>query len=109
MSGAASDLEDHAIGEVAAATAAQTPCRGGDDIGLLYHQLFLVEQHLDRGRYLGAFELVDRLEDPGYLHENDVRHPGASLSDILFGSGDLRLVITHGEPDDDVGVNGAHA
>src|SRR5687768_6155231 len=71
--------------------------------------MLLIEQHLDRYRDLSSLEFVHRLENPGHFHQNDVRYPGASLRDVLFGGCDLRAIVASREANDDVGINCAHA
>lgn len=83
MSGGAGNLQDHAIGEIATGTAAIEFEGGRDDVALLHDELFLIEQYLDRGRYLRPLEVVHGIQNPGQLHEDEMRNPGASFSDVL--------------------------
>jgi hypothetical protein len=48
VSGAAGNLQDHTVGEIATDTGAIELERGADDVGLLYDEMLLIEQHLDR-------------------------------------------------------------
>ncbi len=81
--------------------------RGGDHLSVLYRQVLMAQQHLDSGRDRIGIAIVDGDKHPCRLGDRQMRHPRPVGYERLSRS-DLLDVIPRHEPDQHVGVNGAH-
>src|ERR1035438_10925840 len=67
----------------------------------------MIEQHFDGRGELGGITLVHSGEHPGGFRESKDRYPSAGF-DEDFGGSNLARIVPRDEPDQNVGVNGAH-
>ena len=69
--------------------------------------MLVVEEHLDGGGDVHRATAVHRCQDPRRFGEDEMRYPGPACHEGL-GHRNLLGVIPRDQPDQDVGVNGAH-
>lgn len=77
-------------------------------ISVLKDEVPMVEEHVNRSGDLCGRAFVDGVEHPKCLGEHEVRDPGSGGNEILGGL-HLPGVIPFEQPDENVGVSGAHA
>lgn len=104
----AGNFENEEIGEAYAVVLAKRLKRSLDDVRLLDGKLLVVKQHCNRFGNLLTRAPVDRIQHPRCLRDHEMRDPRAFGDELLSGS-DLSGVIPRYEPNQDIGVNGAHA
>ena len=81
---------------------------GRDNVSVLQAEMFVAEEHFNRRSDVAWTPLIHGGEHPGGLGDSELRHPGARRDEPLRGF-DLSRVVSGQQPDEDVGVNGAHA
>lgn len=108
MASLAGHLQDQTIREAQSWTFAEMLERGSHDIRILDDEITMVEQDFDGGRDLNRTMTINRAENPQGLDEDEVRDPCAFGYERLGGS-DLPGIVPDCQPDQDIGVNGAHS
>ena len=108
VSGLARHFEHQAVGKPERRPNAKLLDGPRNDLGILYREVLMIEQHLDRGRELRRCALVHRIQHPKRLGQDQVRYPRAGRNEFL-GSRDLRGIVTHDESHQQVRINRAHA
>ncbi len=76
-------------------------------VGILNRKILMVEKHLDSQGYSLPSQVIYRLQNPHGFNQNDMGNPSSDGHEG-FRSGGLLGVISRCEPDEKIGVNGAH-
>src|SRR5687768_13711151 len=97
------NLNHEAIGETSGWVPSKLLDRRGDDLGVLYGQVLVVQEHFDSRCDRFRSSIVDRRKHPRHFCDRQLRHPRPLCHERL-GSGELLRVISCEEPDQHVGV-----
>jgi len=81
---------------------------GHDCLGVFNRQLRMIQQNLDGFAHFHSAKPVDGAQNPDELHQHKLRHPRSACNKSLAGV-NLEQVISHGQANQDVRVNGSHA
>src|ERR1022692_4301467 len=108
MSRLAREVEQQAIGKTQGRPRAKYVQRSLHDIRILQRQVLMDEQHFDRCGKSGGVKPVDGSKDPGGFGQRQNGYPSPFLHKAGGLSG-LRSVVSGNEPNQNVGVNGAHS
>ena len=84
-------------------------CQSGpDNLAILQYQSIVLEQHFDSDGDPGRVEVVDGTQYPDRFGEHQMRNPRTG-ADKCLGPFNLRRMVPQHKPDQNVGVNCAHA
>src|ERR1039458_5839098 len=108
MSRLAREVEQQAIGKTQGRPRAKWAQRSLHDIRILQRQGLVVEQHFDRCGKAGGVKPVNGSKDPEGFGQRQNGYPNPFLHKVGGLSG-LRSVVSSNEPNQNVGVNGAHS
>jgi hypothetical protein len=81
--------------------------RGRDSVWILQRQVFVIQEHLNRGRNRCRLSIVDGAENPRKLGKHKMRDPG-TLCDKRVGGSHLPGIVAGDEPDQYIRINRAH-
>ena len=104
----AGDLHDEAVCESDCWLLTEGNQSGPDNLPILQYQPIVLEQHFDSDGDPGRIEVVDGTQYPNRFGEHQMRNPCTWL-DKRFGPFNLSRMFPDHKPDQNVGVNRAHA
>ena len=107
VAGFPSHRHHEAIREANRRPSPKLPDRRGNGIRVLYGQMLMTQEHLNRRRDGLRATIIDGGEHPCRFGECQVRHPGPLRHKGLCSSY-LLHIISRDQPDENVGINGSH-